>query len=126
MKIYVAGPMTGYPGFNFKAFDEAKMVLEQQGHLVTTPADIDRSFGFHGTDKDVGAALMETMFRADILTIFKVDALYMLRGWEQSRGAFVEFTVAKFLGRKFLYQEPLDSDSPTSVNETLFWGESVV
>lgn len=112
--------MTGIENFNFPAFDAAKLFLEQQGHTVTTPADIDRSFGFYGTDKEVGASLLERMFKADLDAIFRCDALYMLNGWEQSRGAFVEFSLAKFLGRKFVYQNGESSDHK---GETLFWGE---
>jgi hypothetical protein len=41
-KVYVAGPMTGYPGFNYGAFDEARDLLASEGWDVISPADLDR------------------------------------------------------------------------------------
>ena len=37
--IYIAGPMSGIPYFNFPAFDTAKAFLILQGWDVVSPAD---------------------------------------------------------------------------------------
>ena len=39
--IYIAGPMTGYPEFNFPEFFKAQAELEEQGWKVFNPASKD-------------------------------------------------------------------------------------
>lgn len=81
MTIYVAGPMTGLPGLNFDAFYAAEQVLQEQGHRVLNPARIGVIDGFRNW-RDYWP-LNEAMLRG-------ADAVYMLRGWENSPGAFRE------------------------------------
>lgn len=38
MRIYIAGPMTGYENFNREAFHRAKDALKREGHTVLNPA----------------------------------------------------------------------------------------
>ncbi len=40
-EIYIAGPMTGIPCFNFPAFNYAERVLQQDGWTVHNPAAKD-------------------------------------------------------------------------------------
>lgn len=45
MKVYIAGPMTGYPEFNYPAFFAAEKHLRDLGHEPINPA---RSEGREG------------------------------------------------------------------------------
>ncbi len=41
MRLYIAGPMTGLPDFNYPAFEEARAQLESEGYAVLCPTDND-------------------------------------------------------------------------------------
>jgi hypothetical protein len=109
-RIYIAGPMRGYPEFNFPAFDEAAAMMRDLGWLVRSPADHDRQQGFDPArdlemqpDFDIVAA-----FRWDIATLLDVDAVYFLDGWEASQGANTEHAIAVSIGIQRFYQTPRD------------------
>lgn len=88
MIIYLAGPMSGLPDFNRPAFDDAKDVLCGAGHFVINPADVRL-----GPD-----ATWADYMRAALQRITLADAVALLPGWENSRGARLERHVATELG----------------------------
>ena len=92
MRIYVAGPMTGYPELNFPAFHAAAKVLRAQGHHVENPAEINA---------DPKAQWLDCM-RMDIARLVTCDAVLMLPGWQNSRGALVEHGLAVGLGMEVM------------------------
>lgn len=95
MRIYVAGPMTGYPDLNFPAFHAAAAALRAQGHHVENPAEINA---------DPKAQWLDCM-RMDITRLVTCDAVYLLPGWEKSRGAKVEHGLAVGLGFQIINPE---------------------
>jgi hypothetical protein len=110
MKIYLAGPMRGIPQFNFPAFYRAAAKLRAEGHEVFSPAERDNDV--HGTDISVGNTLGDETVAArehgfnlrralgdDVAWICaEADAIAMLPGWENSKGATAERAVAVALG----------------------------
>ena len=42
--------------------------------------------------------------RDDISALMKCDAIYMLNDWGQSRGARIEYVIAKELGLEIIYE----------------------
>ncbi len=38
VRVYIAGPMTGYENFNREAFHKAEEELKREGHTVLNPA----------------------------------------------------------------------------------------
>lgn len=103
MTIYLAGPMTGLPQFNFPAFDAAAEMLAAQGHTVFNPAQMDRDVGFDPATTVVSKEFLRDALRRDLSAICNCDAVAMLPGWEQSGGARVEWTLATHLGLEILY-----------------------
>jgi hypothetical protein len=106
MKVYLAGPMTGMPLFNFPAFDEAESRLRALGHDVINPAQLDRDIGFDPATTVVSGAFLRDALRRDLSALCDADAIAMLPGWERSGGARVEWTLATHLGLKVVYLSP--------------------
>jgi hypothetical protein len=101
--IYVAGPMTGLPEFNFPAFDRAAETLAGQGHTVLNPAQMDRDVGFDPLSTPVDNAFLRDALRRDLSAICDADAIAMLPGWERSGGARIEWMLAAHLGLEIIY-----------------------
>ena len=45
MKIYIAGPMSGYEDLNYPAFAQTAAVLRNAGHEVVSPAELNPDSG---------------------------------------------------------------------------------
>lgn len=108
MKIYIAGPMTGHPEFNFPAFFRAQARLETLGWQVSNPAakDSESELGEAAATGDAKQAIangfdFREAFAWDLDKVIHGDAIYMLRGWEQSPGARAEHSVATTMQRHY-------------------------
>lgn len=117
MRIYICGPMTGIELFNFPAFDHARDVINQQGNIAVSPADLDRAHGFDprllppyhdwfeipdqlGTREDI--------LRRDVDALLSCEAIYLLPGWKHSTGARAEASLALWKGMTIM-EGPLDN-----------------
>jgi hypothetical protein len=89
MKVYISGPMTGIPEWNFPAFNMAAEDVKAMGHEAVNPADLN------GENQDWHACL-----RNDIKHLCDCDAVVLLSGWENSQGAMLELQLAHRLGLK--------------------------
>jgi len=98
MRIYIAGPMTGKPGYNYPAFFEAEQQLRALGVDPVNPATL------HG-DAPIGSLSHSAYMRTDLRALLDCDAIYMLRGWHASKGARCEYQVAHCIGLRVLTQE---------------------
>lgn len=114
MNIYLAGPMRGYKDFNFPAFFEAAAKLEAEGHEVFNPAARDtKEWGSEklksetGSEKEVADRLgfkdSLTLIRRCLLAdtryiCTRADAIYVLPGWEKSKGAQAERALGIAIG----------------------------
>jgi hypothetical protein len=93
--IYVSGPMTGLPDFNFPAFQEAAAALRAKGGVVVNPAELD--------GRDTGPMTWEDYLRRDIRALMDCTHIALLPGWEGSRGARLEAHIAAALGMEVIY-----------------------
>lgn len=96
--LYIAGPMRGYPRFNFDAFDAAEKDLTEKGYVVHSPATMDRRLGFDPDVHTLDQFDMRAAVKRDVTAIAACDAVVVLPGYEKSTGATAELWVAKWLG----------------------------
>lgn len=89
MKVYIAGPMTGLPDFNYPAFFAAARQLVARGHEPINPA---RREGREG------CSTWQDYMRAALRDVAEADGIALLPGWQDSRGARLERSVGIRLG----------------------------
>ena len=89
-KVYIAGPMSGYEEFNFPAFNRVEELLrESYGYKhVVNPAKLHPTTGLPWVE----------FLKRDLRELITCDAIFLLEGWEKSRGATLEAFVAYTLG----------------------------
>lgn len=97
MKAYVAGPMTGYPEWNFPEFRRWTEALREEGFEVTSPAEIDEEEGFDSSGDGAGFDL-EAALNRDVEKVLEADGVALLDGWEESPGAVIEVLAASSKG----------------------------
>lgn len=93
--LYLAGPMTGMADHNFPAFNAAADKLRSEGWTVYNPAD-------HGVTE---GATWEDYMAYDLTKVGLCGAMYMLSGWQMSRGACLEQLIATALNFNIIYEE---------------------
>lgn len=102
-RVYIAGPMRGYPELNFPSFFKAEKEWQELGWAVVNPAQMDLDDGYDPyKDKDIevnGISFTEAMAR-DLPAVASCHAIALLPGWEASVGANTELKHAIKLGRK--------------------------
>ena len=87
MTIYICGP-TGLPERNYPAFSKAALTLEHHGYSVLSPVDIDDGGKQQAWD---------WYMRATIKMLLRADSVALLPGWSSSKGANLEWEIAKAL-----------------------------
>lgn len=111
MKLYLAGPMSGLPGYNFAEFNRVAALLRRDGHEVFDPAEIDLLCGVQpdlpldhpDQPQDWSVA---TALENDVQAIFDSVGIVLLPGWRKSFGACLERAVAHFTARRvFLFED---------------------
>lgn len=85
--VYLAGPMTGLPQFNYPTFTATAQMLRRAGFTVLSPTE-------NGLPP---SAAWERHMRRDLRLLLDCQGVAVLPGWEASRGASLEVSVAKAL-----------------------------
>ena len=107
--LYIAGPMTGIPQFNFPAFEAAVVALRAAGRAVTSPHENDtpavQAAAWASPDGKLdhnGQVAGETwgdMLARDVKIVAdECSGVVLLDGWQDSRGAKLEAFVAVLCG----------------------------
>lgn len=86
MKVYLAGPMTGYPEKNYPAFVNAAAWLREVGYAVVSPAEVN---------PDLNEGTWQECMKKDIHELLACECVVVLPGWQNSEGATLEVNIAR-------------------------------
>ena len=98
-RVYLSGPMTGLPEYNYPAFNALAATLRARDFVVNNPAENGKE----------GCGWHECM-RAAVKQLCDSDAVVMLPGWEKSRGARIEVGLAADLGLSLHFAREVDNE----------------
>ena len=87
MTVYISGPITDVPDYKEK-FGLIEASLKLEGYETVNPSNVN--LGENAT--------WEEYMRHDIKLLCDCDAVFMMKGWQRSKGARVENYIAKKLG----------------------------
>lgn len=114
MRIYISGPITDVPNHRDN-FWLAGEWLKEEGHNVVNPVDHEPGcLGECTRDRegyDGKPHTWECYLKYDLIMMLQCEAVYVLSGWEKSRGAQLEVQVASACGLEIIYEVP-EKDPP--------------
>lgn len=114
-RIYISGPMRGFPDLNHPAFDSLQRALEQEGWTVHSPAQMNRQ---HGHDESTKYSVA---IRFDVEALLDSDAIVFLPGWRQSEGARFEAEIARSLELNMYEADVLGNDEHDGFRNIWRW-----
>lgn len=89
-RVYLSGPMTGIPEYNYPLFESSAAWLRETGYEVVSPHEVNPLDGV--------VRSWDWYMRRDIPGLVTCDAVVVLPGWEASKGAALEVHIARTLG----------------------------
>ena len=103
-RVYLSGPIAGIPDAR-ERFEIAASAIDGEFEVVN-PFDVAPlrhdgepcGEGYHPGDDADGHASSACFMRTDLIALLACDAIIMLPGWQDSRGATVELAVAEACG----------------------------
>lgn len=95
--VYISGAITDEPRYKAN-FGRAKKFLKSLGYRVFNPTSMPSGMEYQSYLK-IAKAIIE-----------EVDVVYMLRGWERSEGAKVEYNHAIDHAKTIFFELPLEEE----------------
>ena len=87
-RVYLAGPMTGLVDLNYPAFNAKAAELRARGWHVENAAE----------NPAPPCGTWQGYMRMGIWQLMTCEAIYLMPGWAGSKGAAMEYSIAKTLG----------------------------
>ena len=94
--VYISGKITGTDDF-MERFATAAERLNSAGYVVCNPASLNATMP--------NSTSWEGYMGESLRMLSHCAAIYMLRGWEESRGARVELSVALQMGKRVMFED---------------------
>ena len=99
-KMYISGPISGIDKPEaFANFRHASEVVKQAGWTPINPMAMESFELSWSTYMQIASAILDSG---------EIDGIYMLRGWRKSRGALIEWLLARRLEIPIYYQDERD------------------
>ena len=95
MLVYLSGPISGDPEYKEKFRAAEESLTNDCFATVLNPAKLSEAFPGLGESKYLQLALTLVTY---------ANAVYMMKGWERSKGACIEYLLAKHNGKQIMYQ----------------------
>lgn len=99
-RIYISGSISNTTDY-IERFTKAQEKLEKQEYEVVNPAISGTTFP---------AFTYEEHMTVDIALLGLCDGIYMLKGWEQSRGANREYGFALGKGMEIMFEDKEEAE----------------
>lgn len=106
-KIFIAGPMRGYPNYNFDKFDGIEKLLKDNGVECVNPGRISRKFKEVEVNNDIN--VYNEMVRLQQEAQKTCNAILLLDGWQWSKGVMLEVKTAAENNFQFLLEEDIEN-----------------
>jgi len=95
MLIYLSGGITNVPDY-LERFAKTETLLTKIGDTVINPAKVNAQLP-ENTDYD-------DYMRVSFVLLDMADAIYMMNGWEKSKGARMELLKAYQTGKRIIFE----------------------
>jgi|SRR5690625_671840 len=96
--IYICGPMSGIKDYNRPKFNRIAEEMRREGYDVFNPAEIkgQPNWGW------------QQYMRRAISGMMTCDLVYVLNGWETSKGANIEIDLANKMDIEMVYEKDVN------------------
>ena len=94
MKIYISLPISGCEAEAREKADKIKIALSKKGHKVVNPFEV-----YAGENPQYIDYLL-----ADLRELDKCDAIYLCKGWQQSKGCQLEREFAELYRKHLMFE----------------------
>ena len=86
-KVYISGPVTGVDDY-MNNFDAAEKIMRDQGFEVINPTTLPHNHG----------RTYREYMKEDLKALLECNYIYLISGWENSKGAVFELETADMCG----------------------------
>jgi hypothetical protein len=98
MKVYISGKITGLEYQEaYKMFEDAEKEVRNMGGVPVNPMKLE-----HKPNAD-----WYDFMEKDIAELLRCEGIYMLENWGNSKGARIEYNIAREMDLKIVFQSKI-------------------